>query len=580
MAYIYSLLIGHRLILLALLPLEHYHYGAVYMAIAIVLNATVTSSTRTSTIIMEPSAAFTSPTSVSTFIKKSSSKRTSICAIATERPSDTKTEDKKRGDVKILPSNFDPKSLPKPPLHHSIPALGYLTESVLGLSTNATRARRLGPVYASNFLLQHSVYVTEMEAIMTISRDPETFTTVGSFEPFAVMFGEDNPIVQDGVPHMRARNLLVGSFSPALFPFYFDFIVRRIRLTWERAHHNVNENGRIKLDPVLREHYLSVIVEMTTGIDMESTEAADLRTKFLEVQKAFFSPMFGPVWNAGLRNRDILTKRLEAIIRDNLQHKAHIIEKLREYGDKLPQKGGKDISSGEVNVLLIAIANSELKTGDMHLNDPKIIADLTNLILVLWFAGYATSAATTACSALEIGMSEDIMAALVAEQDAMVSAAGDRELTYAQTNDMPLLDSFVSEILRLHPAAAVLTRKTLKNVSIFGHYVDAGTPILLDVSASMRDANVYEDPDTLKVDRFLRKDGHPPAAKLLSFGAPGSPHYCIGSALARTLVKSTLSVLLREYRLQLDPKQSTKYSIVPEETPDSKVVCIGLPRRE
>lgn len=523
--------------------------------------------------------AFANPTSVRSFRNHAlPAKRASVCAMATENPAETQSMKPRIPSViEILPPNADRRALTKPPVHRSIPILGYLTEGLLKLGTNASRARRLGPVYESNFLIKNSVFVTDAEAITKISRNPEIFTTVGALGALAVLFGEDNPMVQDGAPHMLSRNLISGAFNPNTFPFYFSAIIRRIRLTWSRAQSDVNTKGHLKLDPVFREHYLSTIVEMTTGIDMESAEAADLRSSFMKIQKAFFSPMVGPFWNDAIRCRDTLRAQLEAIIRESLVNKADIIEKLREYGDKIAFKGRKDIVKGEVNVLLIAIANSDLKTGTGHTNNTTTITSLINLMMLLWFAGYATSAATTSCCALEIGMNDDIMNALLTEQEAIISVAGDRELTYAQTNKMPLLDSFISEILRMHPAGAILARKSLKDVTILGLYVPAGSAIVMDISASMRDSNLFPNPDILKIDRFVNKEGEPQPPKILSFGAPGSPHYCIGGALARTLMKSTLSVLLREYHLVLDPKQSINYATIPDETPESKVVCIGLP---
>jgi len=52
------------------------------------------------------------------------------------------------------------------------------------------------------------------------------------------------------------------------------------------------------------------------------------------------------------------------VILDKLSSRSGIIEKLREYGDDVAKLGIKDISSGNVDILLIAIANSSLSTDE------------------------------------------------------------------------------------------------------------------------------------------------------------------------------------------------------------------------
>lgn len=273
-------------------------------------------------------------------------------------------------------------------------------------------------------------------------------------------------------------------------------------------------------------------------------------------------------------------KILKDLVIRNLQQKKETIEKLREYGDNLSFMGSKDIAKGDVNVLLIAIARSTLKPGYDQENDPAVIDSLVNLMLLLWFAGYATSAVTSACASFEMGMDRDIWDRLVEEQDELVREAGTTEVSYDQVKgNMPLLNSFINEILRTHPAAGGALRVPTKDVEILGKRVKAGEKIFLDFKGAMRDPRMYPDPNVIKIDRFVKKPGEKPAPRVISFGVPGSPHYCLGAALSMVLMKTTFAVLLREYKLELDPNQSRGYAVVPDDSPKSKVIVQSMQKR-
>eukprot|EP00171_Calliarthron_tuberculosum_P019419 IDg19419t1 len=244
-------------------------------------------------------------------------------------------------------------------------------------------------------------YVSHYGAIVDILRDAEVFRSKGAFDAFTLLFGAGIIIALDPPHHTTARTLVAPAFSPSLFPFLFDRICARVNSTWERVQSELNHSGHIKLDPVFREHYLSIVVEMTTGIDMDSALASEIRSKYGKLQNAFLSPPCGPFWNAGQKAKRELMEILEGVVHTNLVEKAAIIEKLREYGDKLTYKSRTEMLKGEIDVLIIAMSRTDLRTGPGQKNDPEVIKNLCNLMLLFWFAGYATSAATSACAAFE-----------------------------------------------------------------------------------------------------------------------------------------------------------------------------------
>ena len=504
-----------------------------------------------------------------------------ICTYAPERPNKSVTEETNQFAHRVLPENLSKSERPPlPPAHRSVPIFGFFLEKLLGIDTTPREKRqRYGPVYSSNYFIDQRTYISDYNAVVDALRDEEVFRVKGAIEVFTKMFGEGNILSTDFDMHRKARSAILPAFAPGIFPQYMGFITKRVRKTWERVLERSVAGERIKLDPVFRENYLSIIVEMTTGIDEDATRIGELFQKFLITS---FSPQFGPFWNAGMRARDELMAILEDVVRKNLRERAETINKLREYGDRIMKMGVKEISVGNVDVLLVLMAaETSISTIPGEMVDENIVKSLCNVILILWSAGYSSSASTSICMSFEMGFDDVVMKQLVTEQDTIVAAAnGNKDVTYEQAmNEMPLLDSYAQEILRTRPPLSVLGRKVAKDIELFGYFVPKDTLVLLDLAGVHLDPNIYPNPEQIIVDRFVKREGKSRPPSILSFGASGSAHYCVGAALAKVMMKTTMGALLREYSYVLDKHQSKEYQSVPEMSPKSGVVLETFNRR-
>ena len=492
-------------------------------------------------------------------------------AISTPKSRDST---KKRPPYRVLEPG---ENVPEPPVHRSIPLGGYLIEPMFGLGTPSSRAAKYGGIYKSNFfVLKDQVFVNDYDAIVACTRDTSLFMARDTFEPSENLFGSDALFMLDGEDHSRMRGALAPAFSQAVFPLYMAGIQRCVRRLWSRAEETVARRGSVLLDPMFRSHYLAITIEITTGLGDASEVAAQLRDRINTAQTMMYGPPFGPLFDRAVRARDEILQILEDVIRRALIEHARTIQRLRAYGDRIAALSARDIAAGEVNVLLVLLASSDLSTEPGAANDGETIARLARLLVVLWFAGYMTSAATTSCATFELGLSSSIRDALYEEQ----ASLDQHELTYGQVqSQMPLLDAYLTEVLRLHPPISGIHRKPTRDVAILGRRVPAGTTIYFELEPSMRDSRLYPNPEQLQIDRFLKRPGVPTPPRILSFGSPGDVHHCLGSAMSRVMMKATLAVLLREYEMVLDEKQSTRYSYIPEDSPSSKVRVRKLRKR-
>jgi cytochrome P450 len=145
-----------------------------------------------------------------------------------------------------------------------------------------------------------------------------------------------------------------------------------------------------------------------------------------------------------------------------------------------------------------------------YLSDEQIIS----LTRHLWFAGTVTlSGLLPACA---------------------VRLAHDRAITSRLRENLSLIPSFVSEILRLESITQFVPRKCIREIHFAGHQLNHGDLILLHLGAANRDSTVFHSPDSLLLER--------PPYKHLALGL-GS-HVCLGSIIARTIAETCVQELL------------------------------------
>jgi cytochrome P450 len=96
-----------------------------------------------------------------------------------------------------------------------------------------------------------------------------------------------------------------------------------------------------------------------------------------------------------------------------------------------------------------------------------------------------------------------------------------------------LIPAAVEESLRLDSVIINLVRTVCRDTVFRGHSMREGDRILFGVASANRDEDLYEDPDTFRLDRPKPK-GH------AAFG--GGPHVCPGASLARLEGRVVLEV--------------------------------------
>ena len=177
--------------------------------------------------------------------------------------------------------------------------------------------------------------------------------------------------------------------------------------------------------------------------------------------------------------------------------------------------------------------------------------EITGLVIATMFAGHHTSSGTATWIATELARQPRYADEIVTELQGIFK--DNPEITLESLREMPKLEGFIDEVLRLHPPLVVLMRRVIEDIDYKGTLIEAGKTVAISTYGSHRNPEYFPDPETFDPAR-TRPDS---LYAYIPFG--GGPHKCAGNAFALMQLKAIYSALLPLYTFELvDPAASYK----------------------
>jgi sterol 14-demethylase len=195
---------------------------------------------------------------------------------------------------------------------------------------------------------------------------------------------------------------------------------------------------------------------------------------------------------------------------------------------------------------------------DVKYKDGSAITDeqVTGLLIALLFAGQHTSCITSTWTSLFILNNPEIRKRVVEEQTKAFEDDPDAPVDYRTVNeDMPLLHNSMKEALRLCPPLILLIRYALQDVKVSAggkdYTIPKGDMVLISPSVGMRIPEVFKEPNVFDPDRFGPGREEDKSSPFAYMGFGGGMHSCMGQNFAFVQVKTILSVLFREFEMEM-----------------------------
>ncbi|MFI1865170.1 cytochrome P450 [Streptomyces jumonjinensis] len=230
----------------------------------------------------------------------------------------------------------------------------------------------------------------------------------------------------------------------------------------------------------------------------------------------------------------------------------------RVVGDLIAERRADGRDHGDLLSSLLLAQDPNSAEGPAAMSDQEV----SDQVLTFFFAGSETVAGMLVWALSLLARHPDVEARLHTEVDAVLAGAP------ATTADVPRLEltgRIVSETLRLHPPAWLLSRVVTRDTELGGVPMPAGTEIGFSPYLIHRRPDLYRDPDAFDPDRWL---GTPPArAAYIPFSS--GARMCIGDRFALLEAALALAAITSRWSLRQltphNPRPSMKGMLSPNE---------------
>lgn len=178
-----------------------------------------------------------------------------------------------------------------------------------------------------------------------------------------------------------------------------------------------------------------------------------------------------------------------------------------------------------------------------QLEDDEIVRDQ---MMTMFIAGHDTSTAALAWALYLFGRYPQWQAKV---REEIRGHFGDELPPPEKVSELPQLDAFVKESLRLYPPIHAGNRRIVAPVQIMGYDLQPEQKVLLSYYLVQRHPHYWEAPGTFRPERWLESARQTETFSYVPFS--GGPRMCIGAPFAQVELRMVLSYLLQRFRFTL-----------------------------
>jgi cytochrome P450 len=408
---------------------------------------------------------------------------------------------------------------------------------------------RFGPIFTLRIFHGNVVFMLGPAAnhYITVSHASNFIWRESHFRDLIGLMG-DGLLTIDGDFHRRSRMIMLPAFHREHIAAAADTIVDETT----RALDELTPGASVDLYMWTRRLAVRVAMRALFGVDPDGERARSIDAAGLfEEALSFYSSEY---LLRVLRGRYSPWARLQRAARklDTLIYAE--IGRRRATGER-----GQDILS----LLLDAQDEDGNTLSDLQIRDE---------VMTLLFAGHDTTTSTVSFMFYELARQPQLVARLLAEQDAQLSGA---QPTSAQlmSGELSELEMVLEETLRKYPPAWIGPRRAVDAFEFEGHTVPARAFVNYCSWASHHLPDVFPEPDEFRPERFAADAAAAlPKGAYVPFG--GGSRTCIGMRFGQLEVRTIATLILSRCTLALPEDFQLSIRQMPTISPKN-----GLPMR-
>lgn len=412
------------------------------------------------------------------------------------------------------------RPLAEPPSGSGLkPVMGDYGPPIVGRSFNTfadslgsarRRDEQFGPVSWSGILRAKVVSVLGPDGIgEVLTNSDRAFANKEGWEYFIGPFFHRGVMLMDFEEHRHHRRIMQQAFKRERLVSYLDAMNPAIAngvSQWEPG-------PEFELYTRAKQLTLDIATEVFVGAK-PGAEVDQLNKAFVDTvhggQAIVRADMPGGKWHRGLESRRVLEDYFRA---------------------QLPAK-----RAGDGDDLFSVLCRAESEDGHRFSDD-----DVVNHMIFVLMAAHDTSTITLAMMGYYLAKHPEWQDRLRAESRAL----GKPAIGYDDLEALPAFDLVMKETLRMCAPVGMLAREAIEDTQIQGHYIPAGTRIMLGIYPTQRMEPWWNDPDTFDPERFSDERREDASHKYAWVPFGGNVHKCIGMHFGGMEVKAILHQLLQ-----------------------------------
>ncbi|KAL1459277.1 hypothetical protein WDU94_011279 [Cyamophila willieti] len=179
--------------------------------------------------------------------------------------------------------------------------------------------------------------------------------------------------------------------------------------------------------------------------------------------------------------------------------------------------------------------------------------ELTHEMVGILNAGFDTVKITTSIVLNILAIHPEIQEEVYNEIISVLGDSPDTIPTYDQIQNLDLLTRVIKETMRLYTPVPVIARTAMEEFQLENFTIPAGCTLAICIHTIHRHPRHWPNPTQFNPDRFLPSEiarRNPNAYMPFSVG----PRNCLGYKYAMIQMKTTLSTLLRKFRIMTGDK--------------------------
>jgi cytochrome P450 len=183
------------------------------------------------------------------------------------------------------------------------------------------------------------------------------------------------------------------------------------------------------------------------------------------------------------------------------------------------------------------------------------VRELHDQALTLLLAGHETTAKALSWTLYLLARHPEAAERARAEAEAVCGRAAPAA---ADIDRMPFCWAAIQEAMRLYPPIWVMTRRAKADDTLGGYRIAEGSLVVISPYLLHRHPGLWPEPEAFRPDRFLGRSPatDPTEFTLLPFS--GGPRHCVGKHFAELEMRIVLPMILRRFRIDLDPDRPAR----------------------